>query len=81
MHRIFLPIYHFFKGHKALLYILLIASTAVFGWFGAKLQYEEDIIKLLPRSSTSNELAFSDIGLIDKIFVQVTSRDYLAKIG
>ncbi len=77
MHRIFLPLYHFFKGHKALLYILLIASTAVFGWFGSKLQYEEDIIKLLPRSSTSNELAFSDIGLIDKIFVQVTSRDTL----
>ena len=77
MHRIFLPIYKFFQKNKALLYILLIASTAVFGWFGAKLEYEEDIIKLLPRSSTSNELAFSDIGLIDKIFVQVTSRDTL----
>ena len=38
MHRIFLPIYHFFKGRKALLYALLIASTAIFGWFGAKLQ-------------------------------------------
>ena len=77
MHRIFLPIYEFFQKNKALLYIVLIASTAVFGWFGAKLEYEEDIIKLLPRSSTSNELAFSDIGLIDKIFVQVTSRDTL----
>ena len=77
MHRIFLPIYKFFQKNKALLYIVLIASTAVFGWFGAKLEYEEDIIKLLPRSSTSNELAFSDIGLIDKIFVQVTSRDTL----
>ena len=77
MHRIFLPIYKFFQKNKALLYIVLIASTAVFGWVGAKLEYEEDIIKLLPRSSTSNELAFSDIGLIDKIFVQVTSRDTL----
>jgi len=77
MHRIFLPIYRFFQKNKALMYGLLIASTVVFGWFGSKLQYEEDIIKLLPRSSTSNELAFSDIGLIDKIFVQVTSRDTL----
>ena len=75
MHRIFLPVYHFFKERKALLYALLIASTAVFAWFGSKIQLEEDIVKLLPRSSTSNELAFSDIGLIDKIFVQVTSRD------
>ena len=81
MHRIFLPIYHFLKGHKALLYTLLVASTAVFAWFGAKLLYEEDIIKLLPRSSTSNELAFSDIGLIDKIFVQVTSRDTLNPVS
>ena len=77
MHRIFLPVYHFFKERKALLYALLIASTAVFAWFGSKIQLEEDIVKLLPRSSTSNELAFSDIGLIDKIFVQVTSRDTL----
>ena len=81
MHRIFLPIYHVFKERKALLYALLIASTAIFGWFGAKLQYEEDIIKLLPRSSTSNELAFSDIGLIDKIFLQVTSRDSLQPVS
>ena len=81
MHRIFLPIYQYFKEHKALMYVLLIASTAVFGWFGSKLRYEEDIIKLLPRSSTSNELAFSDIGLIDKIFVQVTSRDTLNPVA
>ena len=80
MHRIFLPIYRFFQKNKALFYGLLIASTAVFAWFGAKLEYEEDIIKLLPRSSTSNELAFSDIGLIDKIFVQVTSRDTLQPV-
>ena len=77
MHRIFLPLYHFFKQRKGLLYALLIASTAVFAWFGSQIRLEEDIVKLLPRSSTSNELAFSDIGLIEKIFVQVTSRDSL----
>ena len=81
MHRIFLPIYHFFQKQKWALYTILIVTTAVFGWFGSKLEYEEDIIKLLPRSSTSNELAFSDIGLIDKIFVQVTSRDTLNPVS
>ena len=73
MHKIFLPIYKFFKAHQAVMYAILIASTAVFAYFGAQLRYEEDIVKLLPRSSTSSELAFSEIALKDKVFVQVTS--------
>ena len=77
MHRIFLPIYYFFREHRALMWIILIASTLLFGWFGAHIRLEENIIKLLPRSSTSNELAFSDIGLKDKVFIQITSRDTL----
>ena len=81
MHRIFLPIYHFFRRQKALMYILLAATTLLFGFFAAKLRFEEDIIKLLPRSATSNELAFSDIGLVDKIFVQVTSADTLQPLS
>ena len=75
MHRIFLPIYHFFKDRKALMYILMIASALVFVWFGLHIRLEEDIIKLLPRSSIDNELAFSEIELKDKVFIQVTSRD------
>ena len=75
MHRIFLPIFKYFKGRKAVFYISLIASTLVFAFFGAKLEYEEDIIKLLPRSRIDSELAFGDIGLKDKIFIQLTSAD------
>ena len=77
MHRIFLPIYRFFQAHKWLMYLCLIGSLAVFAFFGAKLRYEENIMKLLPRSVGSAEVAFSDIELADKIFVQVTSRDTL----
>ena len=75
MHRVFVPIYRFFRSHKALLYIILALSTLVFVFFGAKLRYEEDVVKLLPRSSVESELAFSDIGLKDKIFVQITAAD------
>ena len=75
MHRVFVPIYRFFRSHKALLYVLLALSTLVFVFFGAKLRYEEDVAKLLPRSSVESELAFSDIGLKDKIFIQITSAD------
>jgi len=75
MHRIFLPLYRFFEQHKALLYLLLAGSFILFAAFGIRLRYEEDIVKLLPRSSTDNELAFTDIGLKDKVFIQITSAD------
>ena len=75
MHRIFLPLYRFFEQHKALLYLLLAGSFILFAAFGVRLRYEEDIVKLLPRSSTDNELAFTDIGLKDKVFIQITSAD------
>ena len=75
MHRVFVPIYRFFRSHKALLYVLLAFSTLVFVFFGTKLRYEEDVAKLLPRSSVESELAFSDIGLKDKIFIQITAAD------
>ena len=55
--------------------MLLAGSFILFLFFGLQLRYEEDIVKLLPRSSTDNELAFSDIGLKDKVFIQVTSAD------
>ena len=73
MHRIFLPLYHFFCRHKALLYIILAATTILFAVFGLRVKYEEDITKLLPTSSVESELAFSSIGLKDKIYIQVTS--------
>ena len=75
MHRIFVPIYRYFQRHKGLLYGLLAASLLLFIYFGAQLRYEEDIVKLLPRASLDSELAFSDIALKDKIFVQILAAD------
>ena len=63
------------------MWILLVASTLFFAYFGVQLRYEENIIKLLPRSSTSSELAFGDIEIKDKIFVQATSRDSLNPVA
>lgn len=73
MHRIFLPIYHFFRKHKPLMWILLVATSVLFLFFGLKVKYEEDVSRLLPTSSVESELAFGSIGLKDKIFIQVTS--------
>lgn len=75
MERILLPVYRFLKGHRVLTYILLFASILAFALVGINLRFEEDILKLLPSSGTDNELAFSDIHLKDKVFIQFTSAD------
>ena len=75
MHKIFLPIYRFFHSRKTLMFIVLIASTLIFVFFGLKLHFEEDISKLLPESSVESQLAFTSIELKDKIYIQVTSAD------
>ena len=73
MHKIFLPIYYFFQKKKGLMYGLMIGTFIFFLFFGLKLRFEEEVIKLLPRSSMDNELAFSEVTLKDKIFIQLTA--------
>lgn len=73
MHKIFIPIYNFFKGRQGLMYIIMTVSFLVFAFFGLQLHFEEDITKLLPTSSVESQLAFGSIGLKDKVFIQVTS--------
>ena len=75
MHRIFLPIYRYLKSHRTLMYLLMTGSFLLFVCFAVRIRLEEDIIKLLPREATQNELAFSDIELKNKSIIQVTSRD------
>ena len=75
MHIIFLPLYHFFRNHKVLMYLIMVVTTLVFLFFGLRLHFEEDISKLLPSSSVESQLAFGSIQLKDKIYIQVTSTD------
>ena len=75
MHRIFLPVYNFLKNNRAVRLSVLFLSAVVFTFFACQIHLEEDIVKLLPHSSINNELAFGDIELKDKIFIQVTSAD------
>ena len=75
MHKVFLPIYHYFSTHKTLMYITLAVTTFVFLFFGLKLKYEEDISRLLPTSSVESQLAFTSIQLKDKIYIQITSAE------
>ena len=66
-----ISLYLFFQKHKILLYSLLIASSALFGYIGSKVEYEEDISKLLPstEAGSSEELVFENLKVKDKIFL------------
>lgn len=56
------------------MYALLAVSTAVFVFFGLQVKYEEDISKLVPGAATENSgLAFGNLKVKDKIFIQLTS--------
>ena len=55
------------------MWALLVVSTLVFAFFGMQITLEEDITKLLPRAATTNELAFGELRIKDKVFIQMTS--------
>ncbi|MDO4461675.1 MAG: MMPL family transporter [Bacteroidia bacterium] len=74
MTRLVLSIYSFFRTHKIVMWSLLLVSTAILAVLGSKVEYEEDISSLLPKTNNSNEkLAFANLRVKDKIFVLLTS--------
>ena len=75
MDKFFIAIYCFFEKRRALMYGLLILTSVVFVYFGSKVQYEENIAKLLPQTNATSEsgLAFGNLRVKDKIFIQLTS--------
>ena len=77
MDKFFIAIYRFFEKKKALMYGLLILSSVIFVYFGSKVQYEENIAKLLPQTDVATEsgLAFGNLRVKDKIFIQLTSAE------
>ena len=75
MEKFFIAIYRFFERRIVLMYGLLILSSVIFLYFGSKVQFEENIAKLLPQTDTASEsgLAFGNLRVKDKIFIQLTS--------
>ena len=66
-----ITLFCFFRKNKVLLYGLLIISSVLFVYLGSKVEYEEDISKLLPSIETgsSEELVFANLKVKDKIFL------------
>lgn len=77
MSKIVLALYHFFQRNKVLMYALMLVSTLVFVYFGLKLEYEENIVKLLPKSqnAAASEMAFENLRVKDKIFIEFVGKE------
>ena len=67
-----LKIYHFFRAHRWLCWLSMVALFGVFGYYAVQIHLEEDIAKLLPSSRNedgSTKLAFADLRIKDKTFL------------
>ncbi len=82
MTKIALAAYHFLSRHRLLRNALLVVSTIIFILLGVRVQFEEDITKLLPSTGDNSEkLAFSQLRVKDKIFLLITSTDPSAPLS
>lgn len=77
MENLFIKIYEFLKSKRWLTYTLILLSVALFGFYASKIEFEEDISKLLPATDaeSSSGLAFADLKVKDKIFIQIVARE------
>ena len=79
---VFVKIYRFFTQHKFLLYALLVLSSVIFAFFAIKSKFEEDLMKLLPKSEKSEcDLVFGNVKVKDKLFMQMTGAEPEVMVG
>jgi 1-acyl-sn-glycerol-3-phosphate acyltransferase len=77
MEKLFLPIYHFFSKHKALLFICLAAAFLCTGYFASKIELEEDISAMLPKDEKTEKLAqvFQNSKFLDRLVFTISLTD------
>lgn len=65
-------IYRFFRNHRLVFWLSLVAMFAFCGYFASRIYLEEDLNKLLPSSKNEDgsiKLAFADLRIKDKTFL------------
>ncbi len=80
MGNLFLKLYRYFASHKAVFYTILLSTTAIFAYFASQVHFEENIATLLPKTRNSREcaVAFGNIKVKDKLFVEIAPSDGVA---
>ena len=74
----FIHIYRYFRNHRLICWLSMIALFVFFGYFAAQLHLEEDINKLMPSSKNEDgttKLAFADLKIKDKTFLLFEGND------
>ncbi|MBQ8051413.1 MAG: MMPL family transporter [Bacteroidaceae bacterium] len=72
MTRLFIHIYTYFRNHRPVCWLSLVALFAFFGYYAAQLHLEEDINQLMPSSKNEDgttKLAFANLKIKDKVFL------------
>lgn len=67
-----IKIYHYFRNHRAVYWLSMIALFVCCGFFASQIHLEEDINKLFPDSTNedgSTKLAFANLKIKDKTFL------------
>ena len=75
---VFIHIYHYFRNHRWVCWLSMVALFAFFGYFALQLHLEEDINKLMPSSKNEDgttKLAFADLKIKDKTFLLFEATD------
>lgn len=82
MAKFFISLYRLLSRRRWITYTFIILSFALFLGFGLRIEFEEDISKLLPQSdnNTFASLAFKDLRVKDKIFIQMLPADSTAAV-
>ncbi len=68
----------YFRSHRIVCWLSMIALFVFFGFFATRLHLEEDINKLMPSSKNEDgttKLAFADLKIKDKVFLLFEGKD------
>lgn len=76
MHKLFIAIHLFVNRNRWLSVGIALAFLAVFGFFASRIQFEEDITRLIPKSDRSDESAkvLKQLNFADKITVIINAK-------
>jgi len=72
MTELFIRLSGYFRNHRAVCWLSMVALFVFFGYFAMQLHLEEDINKLMPSSKNEDgttKLAFADLKIKDKVFL------------
>lgn len=81
MVKIFINSYNFFRKQRIAFYLLVVSLFAVAGYFSSRVNFEEDISRVLPKDKKIDKLneVFQNSKFLDKLVLMVSLKDTTAE--